>query len=255
MLLICHSLGGIILKQAFCIANEQLHRYEYLVNQVAGIIFISTPHLGSGRASILETALLMLRATTRTSLKLSPQKVEEEESILLDLSVRFETIHLRAPILSIYETKETRVPDGRFRHKTAIVSHLLSSRTYVPRLISRSSLIARLARLRLLLSNSWPFPQTTLASAPPKNGKLPRKRVKCPNSSLWYCRKLMKQSHHDSKQVSVNPQYAGPMAYYIFIVDFRYTTNTSYSPTNSARSSISFERLKQGKNTMPGNCT
>lgn len=70
MLLICHSLGGI--KQAFCIVNEQLHRYEYLVNQVAGIIFISTPHLGSGRASILETALFMLRTTTRTSLKLSP---------------------------------------------------------------------------------------------------------------------------------------------------------------------------------------
>jgi hypothetical protein len=93
-----------------------------LVNQVAGIVFISTPHLGSRRASILEIVLLMLRATTKTSLKLPPQKVEEEESILLDLSVRFETIHLRAPILSIYETKDTRVPDGRFRHKTAIVS-------------------------------------------------------------------------------------------------------------------------------------
>ena len=121
MLLISHSLGGIILKQAFCVANEQLHRYEYLVNQVAGIIFISTPHVGSGQTSILEAVLLMLKASTKIPVKLSPQKSEEEAFILLELSDRFETIHLRAPILSIHETKETRVQDGRFRHKSVIV--------------------------------------------------------------------------------------------------------------------------------------
>lgn len=126
MLLVCHSLGGIILKQAFCIANEQLHRYEYFVNQVAGIIFISTPHRASSQAGMLETTLLMLKATTQAmtkpALRLSAQKLEEEESILFDLAVRFEAIHLRAPILSIHETKETKLPEGRFRHKYAVVS-------------------------------------------------------------------------------------------------------------------------------------
>ena len=153
MLLISHSLGGIILKQAFCVANEQLHRYEYLVNQVAGIIFISTPHLGSGQTSILEVILLMLKASTRIPIKLSPQKSEEESSILLDLSVRFETIHLRAPILSIYETKETRVQDGRFRHKSAIVGCIRSRSTSVSLLISHRSLIVQLARHRLPTSD------------------------------------------------------------------------------------------------------
>lgn len=110
MLLICHSLGGIILKQAFCIANEQLHRYECLVNQVAGMIFISTPHLGSGRASILETALLMLRATTRTSLKLSPQKVEEDESYywIYQFDLRLSTY-----VLPSYQYTRLRRPECR----------------------------------------------------------------------------------------------------------------------------------------------
>lgn len=122
MLLICHGLGGIILKQAFCVANEQLHRYEYLVNQVAGIVFIGTPHLGSNQAETLEKALCILKVTTKATIKVPPQKTKEEGSILFDLSVRFEAIHLRAPILSIYETKKTRIPDGRFGHRNIVVS-------------------------------------------------------------------------------------------------------------------------------------
>lgn len=153
MLLISHSLGGFILKQAFCVANQQLHRYEYLVNQVAGIIFISTPHFVSEQQRPLETLLLMLKASTRISLKLSPQKTEEVSFIILNLSARFEEIHLRAPILSIYETKETRVQDGIFRHKSAIVGYLRMVSIMVSLLMSYRSLIVQLAQHKLPPSN------------------------------------------------------------------------------------------------------
>ena len=69
-------------------------------------------------------------------MKLSSQKSEEESSILSKLSFRFEAIHLRVPILSIYETTETRVQDGLFRHKSAIVGYLRREIVLVSLIIS-----------------------------------------------------------------------------------------------------------------------
>src|SRR5437762_3238946 len=66
ILFVCHSLGGIILKQALCIANEQLHRYELLVNLVSGIIFLSTPHPTLNNRY---NGLTVLRLATKTKVK------------------------------------------------------------------------------------------------------------------------------------------------------------------------------------------
>ena len=121
ILFICHSLGGAILKQAFCIANSQIHRYEYFVNRLAGIVFFSTPHLGADKAETLEKALLILKATTKASLKLAPRRMEEEASILFDLSVRFQATLLRAPILSTYELSPTKIHEGLMKSKKVTV--------------------------------------------------------------------------------------------------------------------------------------
>ena len=123
MLLICHSLGGTILKQALCMANAQLYRYEYLVNQISGIIFFSTPHLGHDRAETLEKTVSAIKATTKASFKLSPSRAEEEAAILFDLSVRFEGADIHSPILSVYELIPTKVQEGRFKSKKVMVSY------------------------------------------------------------------------------------------------------------------------------------
>lgn len=44
IVIVCHSLGGIVVKQALCVANKQFPRYGSIVNAIAGVIFLSTPH-------------------------------------------------------------------------------------------------------------------------------------------------------------------------------------------------------------------
>jgi pimeloyl-ACP methyl ester carboxylesterase len=55
---ICHSLGGLIVKQVLRAANEQKSDpgiADFLV-RTRQVIFIATPHTGSGKASLLERA-------------------------------------------------------------------------------------------------------------------------------------------------------------------------------------------------------
>lgn len=65
--------------------------------------------------------MAILHATTKMKVKISQELIAEESLILSDLSVRFEAMRLRAPILSVYEAKETKIPEGRFKHKKLIV--------------------------------------------------------------------------------------------------------------------------------------
>ncbi|KAL1966998.1 hypothetical protein VTN77DRAFT_3522 [Rasamsonia byssochlamydoides] len=129
ILFVCHSLGGLILKQALCIAKERMRRYETLINVVSGIIFLGTPHF---QPSQVEKGMAILQTTTRFKVKISSQVTEQESSILSDLSARFEAIRIRCPILSVYETKKTKVPQGRFKHKKLILVDKHACTTHAP---------------------------------------------------------------------------------------------------------------------------
>ncbi|PYH33080.1 esterase/lipase family protein [Aspergillus neoniger CBS 115656] len=108
ILLVCHSLGGLIVKQALCVANKQITRYGSIVNAIAGVIFFSTPHrYGDGVTSLMRFRDI-LEATTGRKMKLSKSSVEQEGAVLLDLADRFEGISFRSPILSIYELRQTK---------------------------------------------------------------------------------------------------------------------------------------------------
>ncbi|KAH6880373.1 hypothetical protein B0T10DRAFT_392290, partial [Thelonectria olida] len=50
IIFICHSLGGIIFKKALVIANEQLPFYSHLLSKVHSVVFMGTPHRGTGVA-------------------------------------------------------------------------------------------------------------------------------------------------------------------------------------------------------------
>ena len=69
--------------------------------------------------------MLILRVFSKFVPKIPAHKLQEEQMILFDLASRFEDIHIRVPIISLYETVETRVKEGTFKTRKYIVSTLL----------------------------------------------------------------------------------------------------------------------------------
>ena len=121
MLFICHSLGGIILKQALCIANEQLYRYEVLVNSVLGIIFLGTPHVASSQAETWDKSSAILKLAGKKAAKTPAARVAEESIICANIAKRFEGVYLRTPNLSVYEEPKSRSGLGRLSGSAKVV--------------------------------------------------------------------------------------------------------------------------------------
>lgn len=125
VILVCHSLGGVIAKQALCVANKQFPRYGTLVNAVAGVIFFSTPHRYGDKSTSLMKFRDILEATTGKTVKFPNANIEQEGAVLLDLADRFEGISLRTPILSVYELRDSKINSTSLRSKYQQVSYLL----------------------------------------------------------------------------------------------------------------------------------
>ncbi|KAG4253672.1 hypothetical protein FPRO03_07632 [Fusarium proliferatum] len=49
---ICHSLGGIVFKQALVTAHQDNHLYGEVLNSIIGVVFLGTPHRGSTAANL-----------------------------------------------------------------------------------------------------------------------------------------------------------------------------------------------------------
>ncbi|KAK0723425.1 hypothetical protein B0T26DRAFT_260557 [Lasiosphaeria miniovina] len=47
IIFICHSLGGIVFKQALIVAHEKEMRYRTIGDSVTGVVFLGTPHRGA----------------------------------------------------------------------------------------------------------------------------------------------------------------------------------------------------------------
>src|SRR5690348_2913020 len=61
-ILVGHSLGGLLIKQAVRHSHTMGDQYAAFANRLAGVVFFSTPHTGSGLAS-LASYIKMVRAT------------------------------------------------------------------------------------------------------------------------------------------------------------------------------------------------
>jgi hypothetical protein len=119
-----HSVGGLVLKQALCIANEQLYQYESVLSPVTGVIFLGTPHSGSTDGEILPRLLTLLARTSnmKKRISISDQSVARETAMLSQLASRFEGISLRSSILTVWESQRTRVSEDLLKSKMAQVS-------------------------------------------------------------------------------------------------------------------------------------
>ncbi len=121
---ICHSLGGLILKQALCIAHEQSYRYGSILGSVAGIIFLGTPHRGITDADTLARWLAILGSTAnfKKPLAIPEHRIPLETAMLTQLANRFEVVNIQAPVLSVTESEKTRVYKSMLRTKSLLVS-------------------------------------------------------------------------------------------------------------------------------------
>jgi hypothetical protein len=117
ILLVCHSLGGIIAKQALCVANKQFPRYGSIVNSIAGVIFLSTPHRYGDKTTNFNRFRGLLEGTIGKVPKIPNASVEQDGAMLLDLADRFEGLSLRTPVLSVYELKESKTSSTPLRLK------------------------------------------------------------------------------------------------------------------------------------------
>ena len=119
LVFIGEGLGGLVIKQLLWKAREQLYRYRDLLEQISGIVYLMTPHLGKDEndtASKLGTILKQYskpagqKAVTREFLK--PYQL---------CSLHFEELSLNIPILSIFETSESRFRSSRLTSRKSPV--------------------------------------------------------------------------------------------------------------------------------------
>jgi hypothetical protein len=124
LFVVCHSVGGLILKQALSIANEQSVRYGGLLPSVAGIVFAGTPHKATSESATLSQLLMILTSTTqaRRPITVQDHRVAHERSSLWQLACRFESANLRVPIRTVLETEKTKMRDGLIKRKALVSS-------------------------------------------------------------------------------------------------------------------------------------
>ncbi|KAM3423793.1 hypothetical protein BST61_g1197 [Cercospora zeina] len=115
---IAHSLGGTIVKQALVLANQEHNLYQDVVTATLGLIFLGTPHSPSTMQAKLP---LVLKHLTSELSKQSLAGLVASSRSIADLSTRFEDSGIRAAILSIYETIESRCKaETRFQRQRSV---------------------------------------------------------------------------------------------------------------------------------------
>ncbi|KAI0858271.1 hypothetical protein F4860DRAFT_486771 [Xylaria cubensis] len=124
MFCVCHGVGGLILKQALCIANEQRYRFGSILNSVAGIVFLGTPHKARTDEETLARFLGLMTGTAspRKPIRVAESRIKQERTMIYQLASRFEAINIRAPILSVFDTKTTKVSEGILRAKHMVLT-------------------------------------------------------------------------------------------------------------------------------------
>jgi hypothetical protein len=96
------------------------HGFPATRNALGGIIFLGSPQLTSTSDERWENWRLILKLYRKDLPKtaLSVQDIE----MLAEVCQRFGELNLRIPVLSVYETLETKVSTGRFGKTAKLVS-------------------------------------------------------------------------------------------------------------------------------------
>ncbi|KAI1741319.1 hypothetical protein F4680DRAFT_447227 [Xylaria scruposa] len=107
VLFICHSLGGIVFKQACNIAYDKI-RYQGIFKAITGVAFFGTPHRGSNMASLGNVLGAVLKAASfgiNTNSQLL-KDLERGSRVLDDITTTFINRKYAFQICSFYETEK-----------------------------------------------------------------------------------------------------------------------------------------------------
>ncbi|KAI0814366.1 hypothetical protein GGR55DRAFT_631560 [Xylaria sp. FL0064] len=113
---VCHSLGGIVCKQALVFAHQDNRKYGSLLRSVIGITFLGTPHRGSEAANLGKTIGTIINLFSRTALAGTQSRIirtdlldhlNYDSSILHDLTHAARNLLNDMTIVSFHETEPT----------------------------------------------------------------------------------------------------------------------------------------------------
>lgn len=92
-----------------------------LLDLYSGTVFLGTPHPSRGQKEEWLKLSLILWASSKFSKALLAQ-AEIEAAVVANLSEKFQQANMNEPIVSVYETQRTKIPEGLFKSKKEIVS-------------------------------------------------------------------------------------------------------------------------------------
>ncbi|KAH7175932.1 Alpha/Beta hydrolase protein [Dactylonectria macrodidyma] len=148
IIFVCHSLGGIVCKQALVVAHEKDNIYGAVLKSIIGVVFLATPHAGSGGANLANVFLTIANTFRSTATAGRRPRVARTELLNYlsrnsdDLQELFVSVQHQLQNLSVVSFYETQA--------TAPLSHLAN--------IGVNFLVVNRASAQLGLSNEDPIP-------------------------------------------------------------------------------------------------
>ncbi|MCJ1434911.1 hypothetical protein MMC27_004281 [Xylographa pallens] len=103
VIFVVHSMGGLVAKKAYILGKDD-NEYRSVLSSVSAMVFLATPHRGTGLAEILNKILSV-------SIALSPKQyiteLNKNSPALEEINEQFRHIAPKIQIVSFYETLET----------------------------------------------------------------------------------------------------------------------------------------------------
>ncbi|KAJ3568871.1 hypothetical protein NPX13_g6271 [Xylaria arbuscula] len=119
IIFLCHSLGGIVCKQALIFAHSDADRYGSLMRCVIGLVFLGTPHRGSEVADLGRTVGTIINMCSKVaSAGLRPGVIRSDllkhlnydAKVLEDLALEARNRMDNMMVVSFYENEPTPPP-------------------------------------------------------------------------------------------------------------------------------------------------
>ncbi|KAF4539975.1 Tetratricopeptide repeat domain-containing protein [Lasiodiplodia theobromae] len=105
IVIIAHSVGGFIIKEALCSAFEQKNQYRDLLETLAGVIFLGTPHSISRDDEVWDNIPYAIDQSYKAKNLIN----SDARQRLAQLSSRFMQAAAGLQVLSCYEVEKTKV--------------------------------------------------------------------------------------------------------------------------------------------------
>ncbi|KAJ3847439.1 Alpha/Beta hydrolase protein, partial [Lentinula lateritia] len=112
LIIIAHSMGGLIIKQALIIAHNRADkRYDSIINSVSGIVFLGTPHQGGNGVDTARFVANFVRAFNIDVRVDLIKSLDPRSMVLFDLTDDFRQLvsSKGIEIASLFETKKTKI--------------------------------------------------------------------------------------------------------------------------------------------------